>query len=218
MTHQNNDNKLDTVMEMLIENGFEGFADVLRILLNEAMKIERDHALGAKPYEHTDSRKGYANGYKPKTVYTRMGRLCVDVPRVRGDMDFYPSALERGSRSERALKLAIAEMYIKSISTRRVTYVLEKMCGLVGMCVREWVGKKQGIVAGCFWDTQTSGQPRETEAQARSLPRCRRPACSSKPGGTSWARPEMARRTSGGFSKAKTIHACGRSQLKITIC
>ena len=130
MTRQNNDNKLDAVMELLIENGFEGFADVLRILLNEAMKIERDQALCAQPYERTDSRKGYANGYKPKTVDTRMGRLCVDIPQVRGDVDFYPSALERGSRSERALKLAIAEMYVKGISTRRVTDVLEKMCGL----------------------------------------------------------------------------------------
>jgi len=130
MTRQNNDNKLDAVMELLIENGFEGFADVMRILLNEAMKIERDQTLCAQPYERTDSRKGYANGYKPKTVDTRMGRLCVDVPQVRGDVDFYPSALERGSRSERALKLAIAEMYVKGISTRRVTDVLEKMCGL----------------------------------------------------------------------------------------
>lgn len=130
MTRQNNDNKLDAVMELLMENGFEGFADVMRILLNEAMKIERDQTLCARPYERTDSRKGYANGYKPKTVDTRMGRLCVDVPQVRGDVDFYPSALERGSRSERALKLAIAEMYVKGISTRRVTDVLEKMCGL----------------------------------------------------------------------------------------
>jgi transposase-like protein len=130
MAHTNNDNKLDAVMELLIENGFEGFADVLRILLNEAMKIERDQALGAQLYQRTDTRRGYANGYKPKTVDTRIGKLSVDVPQVRGDVDFYPSALERGCRSERALKLAIAEMYVKGISTRRVTDVLEKMCGL----------------------------------------------------------------------------------------
>ena len=130
MAHRNNDNKLDAVMEMLIENGFESFADVLRILLNEAMKIERDQALGAGLYERTDRRRGYANGYKPKAVDTRIGKLNVDVPQVRGDVNFYPSALERGCRSERALKLAIAEMYVKGISTRRVTDVLEKMCGL----------------------------------------------------------------------------------------
>ena len=130
MAHTNNCNKLDAVMEMLIENGFESFADVLRILLNEAMKIERDNSLGAALYERTEARRSYANGYKPKTVDTRIGKLSVDVPQVRGDVDFYPSALEKGCRSERALKLAIAEMYVKGISTRRVTDVLEKMCGL----------------------------------------------------------------------------------------
>ena len=57
MAHRNNGNKLDTVMEMLIENGFESFADVLRILLNQAMKIERDHALGTALYERTDKRR-----------------------------------------------------------------------------------------------------------------------------------------------------------------
>jgi len=130
MAHRNDSSKLDAVMELLIENGLESFADVLRILLNEAMKIERDQALGARLYQRTDARRGYANGYKPKTLDTRMGKLSVDVPQVRGDVDFYPSALERGCRSERALKLAIAEMYVKGISTRRVTDVLEKMCGL----------------------------------------------------------------------------------------
>jgi len=117
-------------MELLIENGFDRMADVLKILLNEAMKIEREDALAAGAYQRTPERKGYANGYKPKTVDTRMGRITVDVPQVRGDIDFYPSALEKGCRSERALKVAIAEMYVKGISTRRVTGVLEKMCGL----------------------------------------------------------------------------------------
>ena len=130
MAHRNNDNKLDAVMEMLIENGFESFADVLRILLNEAMKIEREQALNAQLYQRTDERKGYANGYKPKTLDTRVGKLTVNVPQVRGDIEFYPSALERGCRSERALKVAIAEMYVKGISTRKVTDVLEKLCGL----------------------------------------------------------------------------------------
>lgn len=130
MTRQTHGNTVETVMELLIENGFDGFADVMRILLNEAMKIERDHALGAGPYERSDTRKGHANGYKPKTVDTRIGRLTVEVPQVRGDVQFYPSALEKGCRSERALKLAIAEMYVKGISTRRVNGILEKMCGL----------------------------------------------------------------------------------------
>jgi putative transposase len=130
MAHREHGNAFNDAMELLIENGFDRMADVLKILLNEAMKIERHQALGADLYERTDSRRGYANGYKPKAVDTRIGKLMVDVPQVRGDVDFYPSALEKGCRSERALKLAIAEMYVKGISTRRVTDVLEKMCGL----------------------------------------------------------------------------------------
>ena len=130
MAHQQHGNAFDDAMELLIENGFDSMANVLQILLNEAMKIEREDALAAGAYQRTPDRKGYANGYKPKTVDTRMGRITVDVPQVRGDIDFYPSALEKGCRSERALKVAIAEMYVKGISTRRVTGVLEKMCGL----------------------------------------------------------------------------------------
>jgi len=130
MAHRQHGNAFDNAMELLIENGFDGMANVLQILLNEAMKIEREDALAAGAYQRTPERKGYANGYKPKTVDTRMGRITVDVPQVRGDVDFYPSALEKGCRSERALKVAIAEMYVKGISTRRVTGVLEKMCGL----------------------------------------------------------------------------------------
>ena len=50
------------------------------------------------------------NGYKPRTVRTRLGPLTVEVPQARG-VEFYPSALEKGVRSERALKLAVAERY-----------------------------------------------------------------------------------------------------------
>ncbi|MCH8172919.1 MAG: transposase, partial [Proteobacteria bacterium] len=90
------------------------------------MSQEREEALDARSYQRTSDRKGYANGYKPKTVDTRMGRMTVDIPQVRGDVEFYPSSLEKGCRSERALMVAIAEMYVTGISTRRVTGVLEK--------------------------------------------------------------------------------------------
>lgn len=130
MTQQDNDNVLQAAMELLNENGFEAYAQVLRILLDQAMKIERAHALNAGPYERTEARRGYANGYKPKTLDTRMGKITVNVPQVRGDLEFFPSALEKGCRSERALKVAIAEMYVKGISTRKVNDVLEKLCGL----------------------------------------------------------------------------------------
>jgi transposase-like protein len=117
-------------MQLLTDAGFDGFAQVFQILVNEAMKAERADALQARPYERTGDRRGYANGFKPKTVATRLGKIPLLVPQVRGDVEFYPTALERGVRSERALKLAVAEMYVQGVSTRKVTEVMKALCGL----------------------------------------------------------------------------------------
>jgi transposase-like protein len=117
------------VLELRAEQGFEGLAKAMQILLNEAMKLERSQALGARPYQRTARRQGYANGFKPKTVKTRIGALQLAVPKTRG-IEFYPSALERGQRSERALTLALAEMYLQGVSTRKVAPILEQLCGL----------------------------------------------------------------------------------------
>lgn len=132
MTHQLETNLSADLLQLLVEPaaGDSRFTAVLRLLLNEAMKLERAAALGAQPYERTAERTGYADGFKPKTLMTRLGPLELEVPQVRGGVEFYPSALERGERSERALKLAVAEMYVQGISTRKVTQVLEQLCGL----------------------------------------------------------------------------------------
>ena len=116
-------------VECLLQNGFEGSANALRLLLNEAMMIERSQALQAAPYERTDDRLGYANGFKPKSVLTRVGKLELSIPQVRGGMEFYPTSLERGQRSEQALNLAIAEMYIQGVSTRKVEEIVRQLCG-----------------------------------------------------------------------------------------
>jgi transposase-like protein len=92
------------------------------------MRLERQSHLGVGPYERSEDRQGYANGYKPKTVKTRVGELTFAVPQVR-DGGFYPSSLEKGLRSERALKLALAEMYVQGVSTRRVAKITEQLCG-----------------------------------------------------------------------------------------
>jgi len=59
---------------------------------------------------------GQANGFKPKNLLTRSGPIQFQVPQVRGDLNFYPSALQKGIRSEQALKLALAEMYVQGVS------------------------------------------------------------------------------------------------------
>jgi transposase-like protein len=117
------------MLELLCDHGFAGMAQAMQTLLNEAMKLERSAVLGARPYERTPLRRGQANGFKPKTVQTRLGALELRVPQTR-NVEFYPSALEKGQRSERAMKLAIAEMYVQGVTTRKVAAVMQELCGL----------------------------------------------------------------------------------------
>jgi len=128
MTYQAQNSAIETVMELLSESGFSGMGEALQILFNEAMKCERSRHLQAAPYERHESRQGYANGFKDKTVKTRLGSLTLAIPQVR-DSSFYPQALERGLRSERALKLALAEMYVQGVSTRKVAAITQELCG-----------------------------------------------------------------------------------------
>jgi len=112
----------------LLANGLDGAGEALRILVNEASRIERAQHLQAMPYERSAQRVDQANGYKPKTMLTRMGEITFEVPQVR-TAGFYPSALERGSRSEQSVNLALAEMYVQGVSTRKVIEVLQKLVG-----------------------------------------------------------------------------------------
>ena len=126
---------IDRVLELLSEHGLEAMAGAMQTLMNEAMKLERSAFLGASPGERSAERIGHANGFKDKRVRSRVGELALRIPQVRplpdGDpVAFYPRSLERGLRSERALKLAIAEMYVQGVSTRRVTEITRELCGL----------------------------------------------------------------------------------------
>lgn len=128
ISDQVKDSLIDQIVKGLIGQGAEGLKPVLELLFNTAMKMEREQFLGASAHERSEERKGYANGYKPKEVQTRMGALELAVPQVRG-LGFYPQSIEKGSRSEKALKLAIAQMYLEGVSTRRVQDITEKLCG-----------------------------------------------------------------------------------------
>ena len=125
MTHQND----YTFAQEIAERGLEAVPELMRVLINNAMQVERSKYLQAGEYERTEERKGHANGYKPKTVKTRIGEITFAVPQVR-EGGFYPSALEKGLRSERALMITLAEMYVQGVSTRKVKAITEQLCGV----------------------------------------------------------------------------------------
>jgi putative transposase len=129
MTHRPDCTLPAEILEQIAEQGLDVLPELIRIVVNTAMQAERQAYLGVQPYERSPQRRDHGNGFKPKTVATRMGQITFDVPQVRKG-NFYPSALERGIRSERALKLALAEMYVQGVSTRKVAAITEQLCGL----------------------------------------------------------------------------------------
>ena len=128
MTCQREHTESEAAVELIAEQGLEGLGEAITLLINQAMHLERARHIQASPYERTGDRQGYANGYKAKRVRTRKGELNQAVPQVR-EGGFYPQALDKGLRSERALKLALAEMYVSGVSTRKVAKVTQQLCG-----------------------------------------------------------------------------------------
>ena len=115
-------------LEPLMKQGLEGLPELVREIVNEPMQIERENFLQARPYDRSEQRQGHAHGYKPKTVNTRLGEMTFNIRQVRKD-SFYPRSLEKGMRSEHALLLTLAEMYVQGISIRKVAAITEWLCG-----------------------------------------------------------------------------------------
>lgn len=118
--------------------GFEGQGrgdapeDLLRSMMErmvqDVIKAEFEQHIGASPYARTDTRRGWRNGHKPRTLKTRLGKLELRIPQDRHGR-FQPSLFERYERSEKALIAALIEMYVHGVSTRKVSKVVEQLCG-----------------------------------------------------------------------------------------
>jgi transposase-like protein len=146
MTYQQDCTLPADLLQQVSEQGLDVLPDLIRTIINAAMQAERQHYLNAAPYQRTPEREAHANGFKPKTMHTRVGKITFDVPQVR-EGGFYPEALEKGLRSERALTLALAEMYVQGVSTRKVKAITEQLCGIS-------VSSAQVSAAAALLDTQ----------------------------------------------------------------
>jgi transposase-like protein len=131
MDEQHQPTEQDPFLNLLLNEGLQNaLPRIAEILINTAMLLERETHIGAAPYQRGVERNGYANGFKSRNFQTGIGALKLSVPQVReSDSVFSSSLLEKGSRSDRALKSAIATMYVEGVSTRRVTKVMEQLCG-----------------------------------------------------------------------------------------
>ena len=96
--------------------------------LQQFVEAEIATFLQAEPYQRTTDRTGYRNGYKPRIVKTRVGRIELSVPQDR-EGRFHSGLFARFQRSEKALILALQEAYLQGVSTRKVTKITEALCG-----------------------------------------------------------------------------------------
>jgi putative transposase len=130
-------NAYSELVQIVIDHGPDAIAAAFTKLMNTAMLIERQQAIGVGPYQRfpgADERIAYANGTKQKALKTPVGVLTLDVPKTRavpGREDdftpFYPQALERGSRATRAVVATLAQMYVQGVSTRDVKKVMAEL-------------------------------------------------------------------------------------------
>ena len=101
---------------------------LLETVLNQNLQAQATEQLQAEQYERTDKRKGYRNGTRPQTLTTQEGTLALHVPRFRNGQ-FSTEMFARYKRSEQALILALMEMVINGVSTRKGSQITEELCG-----------------------------------------------------------------------------------------
>ena len=97
-------------------------------MFNQILEAQVTEALGADRHERSEERLGYRNGYRPRTLYTRVGSVTLQVPQTR-DGNFSTDIFKRYQRSEQAFVLALMEMVVNGVSTRKVTAITEELCG-----------------------------------------------------------------------------------------
>jgi putative transposase len=115
----------DSVMNSNIETVVKS---AIVLVLNEFMEKERDDYLQTSPYERSDERRDYRNGYYERELTMSIGKIKLKVPRTRNG-EFSPSVFEKYTRCDQALILSMLEMVINGVSTRKVTHIVEQLCG-----------------------------------------------------------------------------------------
>jgi putative transposase len=127
MTQDHRRTNTQMAQEVLLDDA--GFLkEVLERVLQEVLEAEMTEHVGAAPYERAAERKGHRNGHKRRTLRTRVGTLNLLVPQDR-EGTFSTRLFSRYQRNEKALCLALMEMYVQGVSTRKVKDVTEELCG-----------------------------------------------------------------------------------------
>lgn len=116
------------VQEGLLDDP-EFLKGIVERVVQELLEAEMTEHIGAAPYERGAGRAGHRNGHKPRSLRTRVGTLNLSVPQDR-EGTFSTKLFSRYQRNEKALCLALMEMYVEGVSTRKVKDITEELCGI----------------------------------------------------------------------------------------
>ncbi len=128
MARRNDNSYEDTVAEGALLDDPEFLRGIVERAVQEVLEAEMTAHVGAGRYERGEGRTGHRNGYKPRELRTRVGTLSLLVPQDR-EGTFSTQLFARYQRNEKALVLALMEMYVEGVSTRKVTEITEELCG-----------------------------------------------------------------------------------------
>jgi len=119
----------EEILQLLSADKNSAFTRLLQESLNSILKAESTEQLKAEPYERSDERTGSRNGYRDRPLTTRIGKIVLKVPKHRDGESFKTLVFDNYSRSESALIVTMAEMCVNGVSTRKVSQVMETLCG-----------------------------------------------------------------------------------------
>lgn len=119
----------EEILQLLANDKEAVFAKLLQACLNDVLKAESAEQLKAQPYERTEERTGNRNGFRERSLTTRIGQITLNVPKHRNGEPFKTFVFDNFCRSEAALIVTMAEMVVNGVSTRKVSQVMETLCG-----------------------------------------------------------------------------------------
>lgn len=129
MTHLQFNLDLDLLKDSVINSNLDMvIKSAIVLVLNEVMETERDNYLRAAAYERSPDRRDYRNGYYERELILGIGKLKLKVPRTRNG-EFSTSVFEKYARCDQALVISMLEMFINGVSTRKVSNIVEQLCG-----------------------------------------------------------------------------------------